>query len=97
MSRILIASLAACAILTTGGCANSVLNDPEEMARRHASVERDRARRDAFWSRFEGSPGSASQSRSGSPGLRQVGVTSSSQCRAAGGTWNTADNFCWRL
>ena len=84
--------------MVAAGCANSVLNDPEEMARRHASVERDIARRNAFWGRFGGGgSGTTSEAPRSSPGLYQVGITSPSACRAAGGTWNTASNFCWRL
>lgn len=48
MVRTLISMVLAGAVLMTAGCANSVLNDPEEMARRHAEVERDQARWDAF-------------------------------------------------
>lgn len=40
------------AALLVSGCANSVANDPQEMARRHAYVERDQARRAAFAQRY---------------------------------------------
>jgi hypothetical protein len=98
MSRIVIFSLIAAASVTTAGCANSVLNDPEEMARRHASIDRDRARRDAFWGRFQGSPNApGSASTTGSPGLMQISARTPRQCAAIGGTWNHGSNYCWRL
>jgi len=102
MSRILISTLLVGATLLTAGCANSVLNDPEEMARRQAFVERQQAGWDRFWG--GGSGGSSASSNSGnstssrtSPGLMQTGISTQSQCRAIGGTWNTADNYCWKL
>lgn len=96
--RILISTLLVGATLLTAGCANSVLNDPEEMARRHAEIERNQAAWDGFWGRFEGSPsGQATQPSGGNPGLMQTSASTPNQCRAIGGTWNTADNYCWRL
>ncbi|WP_116655119.1 hypothetical protein [Pelagibacterium sediminicola] len=96
--RILISALLTGATLLTAGCANSVLNDPEEMARRKAFVDRQQAGWDGFWGQFEGSPSEqANQPSGGSPGLMQSSASTQSQCRAIGGTWNTADNYCWRL
>jgi hypothetical protein len=98
MNRFLVSTLLVGATLLTAGCANSVLNDPEEMARRHAEVARNQAAWDGFWGQFEGSPSSQSTAPSGSsPGLMQTSASTPSQCRAIGGTWNTADNYCWKL
>lgn len=98
MTRTLISTLLVGATLLTAGCANSVLNDSEEMARRQAFVERQQAGWNSFWGQFEGSPSSQSAEPSGgSPGLMQTSASTPRQCRAIGGTWNTADNYCWRL
>ncbi|WP_127145603.1 hypothetical protein [Pelagibacterium montanilacus] len=59
MTRTLIATLLAGATLLVTGCANSVINDPEEMARRHAEVARNQAAWDDFWGGGTGSGGSA--------------------------------------
>lgn len=91
-------ALLAAAMLVTAGCANSVINDPQEMARRHAEVERNQAAWNGFWGQFQGSPGDqAARPSGGSPGLTQLSASTPSQCRTIGGTWNTAQNFCWRL
>ena len=100
MKRILISTLLVGATFLTVGCANSVLNDPEEMARRQAFVDRQQTGWNRFWGGGSGggtapnSGGSASTRTS--PGLYQPGVTQS-QCARSGGTWNTASGFCWRL
>lgn len=98
MVRTLLVGLALGSVVLTSGCANSVLNDPEEMARRHASVERDRARRDRFWGQFSG-PATNTQAapRGSSSTLYQSSARTPSQCRAIGGTWNYGSNFCWRI
>ncbi len=102
MSRILISTLLVGATLLTAGCANSVLNDPEEMARRQAFVERQQAGWDRFWGGGSGGGSTAASSGSStsqrtSPGLMQTSISTPSQCRAIGGTWNTASNYCWKL
>ena len=97
MKRTMIAGLVLSIAVTTSGCANSVLNDPEEMARRHASVQRDQERRDRFWGQFSGPSTPQSAPRGNSSSLYQSDARSPSQCRAIGGTWNTASNFCWRI
>jgi hypothetical protein len=67
MSRLLISALLVGATLLTAGCTNSVLNDPKEMARREAFVQRQQAGWDRFWGSGSGSSqtsaGSSQQSR----------------------------------
>lgn len=85
--------------IALSGCANSVINDPQEMARRHAYVAEQQARHERFWGRVIG-PGTSATSgghTGGSPGLYQSSAGSPSQCRAIGGTWNHGSNFCWRM
>ena len=64
MTRILISTLLVGATLLTAGCANSVLNDPEEMARRHAEVARNQAAWNKFWSSGTSVGGSSTASSS---------------------------------
>jgi|JI8StandDraft_2_1071088.scaffolds.fasta_scaffold02536_4 hypothetical protein len=86
------------ALSLTAGCANSVLNDPEEMARRQADVDRQTQAWNRYWSSGT-SVGSSDSGQRGGDGssLSQGSATTPSACRAIGGTWNTGSGFCWRL
>jgi hypothetical protein len=99
MTRLHAFSTFVLAALLLSGCANSVINDPEEMARRHAYVAQQQERHERFWGRVIG-PGpstNAQAPQAGSPGLYQSGAATPRQCRAIGGTWNYGSGFCWRL
>ena len=85
------------AVLALSGCANSVINDPQDMARRHAYVAEQQARHERVSGRVIGPEQRSTAPRGGSPGLYQSGARTPSQCRAIGGTWNHGSNFCWRL
>lgn len=98
MTRIPSVPILLLAALLTTGCANSVLNDPEEMARRHADVDRQTQAWNRFWSSGTPAGGSASGPTGGnSSSLYQSSAQTPSACRAIGGTWNTGSGFCWRL
>ena len=65
MLRLLISTILVGATLLTAGCANSVLHDPEEMARRKSFVERQQAGWDEFWGGGSGSGGSTASTSGG--------------------------------
>ena len=64
MTRILISTLLVGATLLITGCANSVLNDPEEMAKRRAEVAQNQAGWDKFWGGGSSVGGSSTASSS---------------------------------
>jgi hypothetical protein len=87
------------AIIAVAGCANSIINDPEEMARRQAEVAANTAAWNQYWS--SGTPPAIADSSGPSGGdsstLIQSSASTPSQCAAIGGTWNTGSGYCWRL
>jgi hypothetical protein len=86
------------AAVVVSGCANSVINDPVEMERRRAFVERQQQAHERFWGRaIRAEQPRTRNSDRGSRALYQPSARSPSQCRAIGGTWNHASNFCWRV
>lgn len=68
MRKTLAAIALGTAALTLAGCANSVLNDPAEMARRRAEVERNQAAWDRFWGSGVAVGGGVSSGGGGSSG-----------------------------
>lgn len=74
MPRFTTALLLVGATLLASGCANSVLNDPQEMARRHAETQRQTDAWNRYWSRGTsiGSGGGGGGSASASPSVRTM-------------------------
>lgn len=87
--RMMTSTLLLGAVLATAGCANSVINDPEEMARRHADIARSQAAWNGFWGGFSGSPGQTSSAPAGGSSAPSVGTYEPRRCYQTSNTQQT--------